>query len=53
MRTELVKAHGRSDEPWREVSVPFDNLRGRASVSSPVPVLGRMTSSNEVTEEVA
>jgi hypothetical protein len=33
--------------------VPFDNLRGEASVSFPVPMLGRMTSSAEVTEEVA
>ena len=33
--------------------VPFDNLRGGASVSFPVPMLGRMTSSAEVTEEVA
>ena len=33
--------------------VPFDKLRGGASVSIPVPMLGRMTSSAEVTEEVA
>jgi hypothetical protein len=33
--------------------MPFDNLRGGASVSSPVPIVGRMTSSVEVTEEVA
>ena len=37
----------------REFLVPFDNLRGEASVSFPVPMLGRMTSSAEVTEEVA
>jgi hypothetical protein len=33
--------------------VAFDNLRGGASVSFPVPIVGRMTSSAEVTEEVA
>jgi hypothetical protein len=33
--------------------VPFDNFRAEASVSSPVPIVGRMTSSAEVTEEVA
>jgi hypothetical protein len=53
MRTKLVEARGLSDEPEREVSGALDNLKGRASVSSPVPMLGRMTSSTEVTEEVA
>ena len=33
--------------------VPFDNLRGTCVGIIPVPMLGRMTSADEVTEEVA
>ena len=48
LRTSPVEARGVCP-----VSVAFDQLRAHASVSSPVPILGRMTSAAEVTEEVA
>jgi len=49
LRTAPVEARG----VVRRFLLPFDQLRAQASVSSPVPTLGRMASADEVTEEVA